>query len=359
MNHSFSVASPVTLPERKSPLAAWLFRYGSRLRNLRYHYRNTSWERVHAFERERTGRSWLPWPALLLASWRHGASFEDYYHLCFYKLSTAQRRDYLTLSLNHEMVRQSNHPDQQPLTRDKALFAKHFRAFIGRKIWTWDEMLQEEDASPPGRLVFKYRWGGSGNDVHFPAEPFADWDAVRAYMRRFGRPEHYICEQRLSQHPELAELNPDTLNTLRVMTYLHDPEHVDIWCVILRVGVGDGADNWAQGGLCAWVDEDGTVPGPALLKNPFRPETDRHPHTGVRITGRQIPCYAELRQLAIASARHVPELRTVGWDIGVTPEGPVLIEGNDRCGHEILQGSYGGGCRHLANTVCDIYQVYD
>lgn len=341
-------------------LAALLFRYRSRWRNLRYHFRHAPWDELHAYERQRSGRRWLPWPDLILSAWRHGACFDDYYLLRFFEKSRAERREYLTLSLYYELERQKNRLDKAQILRDKALFIHHFQDLLGRQAWTWEDVLaQPGHTRPPDRIVVKSRWGVRGRDIHFPAEPLPDWTAVHAYMRsRPGRPEHYVCEAYVQQHPCLAALNPGTVNTLRVMTW-QEGGRVTVWGTILRVGRGHGPDNWARGGLGAWVAEDGTVSGPAMPKNPFMPPIEVHPDSRQPITGLRIPGLEAARQLAIASALRLPEVQSVGWDIALGLDGPCLIEGNDRWSHQLLQCVLGRGCRALADAVCDLRQVYE
>lgn len=54
-----------------------------------------------------------------------------------------------------------------------------------------------------------------------------------------------------------------------------------------------------------------------------------HPETHAVFAGLVVPCWAELERLAADAHRLLAsDLATVGWDIAVTPEGPVLIEGN-------------------------------
>jgi hypothetical protein len=44
--------------------------------------------------------------------------------------------------------------------------------------------------------------------------------------------------------------------------------------------------------------------------------------------GFQVPFWPELIDMAKKAALHVPENRSIGWDIAVTENGPELIEGN-------------------------------
>jgi len=53
-----------------------------------------------------------------------------------------------------------------------------------------------------------------------------------------------------------------------------------------------------------------------------------HPITGMEIEGAVLPGWEALRTLALRCARLFRPLRTVGWDIALTPSGPVVVEGN-------------------------------
>ena len=53
------------------------------------------------------------------------------------------------------------------------------------------------------------------------------------------------------------------------------------------------------------------------------------PATGVRVLGRSLPMFAECCELARRAALLLLPMRTLGWDIAITPDGPVLLEGNN------------------------------
>ena len=53
-----------------------------------------------------------------------------------------------------------------------------------------------------------------------------------------------------------------------------------------------------------------------------------HPKTGTPIQGFQVPRYEEALALLEDVVRRIPEIRYVGWDIAMTPDGPAVIEGN-------------------------------
>ena len=64
---------------------------------------------------------------------------------------------------------------------------------------------------------------------------------------------------------------------------------------------------------------------------------ETHPDTGIRSEGYQLPMVQEAVDFAKKAALVVPQICHVGWDVAVTPDGPVLIEGNDYPGTDLCQ----------------------
>ncbi len=64
---------------------------------------------------------------------------------------------------------------------------------------------------------------------------------------------------------------------------------------------------------------------------------DKHPITGHTIPGFKIPYWDNIIELVDQTSKVVPEIGYVGWDVGVTPEGPIHIEGNHNPGYRYQQ----------------------
>jgi len=95
-------------------------------------------------------------------------------------------------------------------------------------------------------------------------------------------------------------------------------------------------DNFHSGGMSAVVDnETGVVIGPALDKSMRRFET--HPVSGIRFEGFQLPYWPEAIEMVHAACRKHPEMTVIGWDVCLTDNGPILIEGNRRPGFDMVQ----------------------
>ncbi len=152
----------------------------------------------------------------------------------------------------------------------------------------------------------------------------AIWAHCARYLYRGGA----IIQRRLVPHPVLARVMPDVLHTVRIITYL-DPQPVIIDAA-LRVGNGKGAaDNMAQGGLVVPIDlETGRCGQGSGLIDGLPRRVDHHPVSGNRITGIVLPDWDRVCSVAKAAAQTFSVLKSIGWDVGLTTQGPVLLEGN-------------------------------
>lgn len=327
----------------------FLNRFKAKLRNTRHHLRSADWKTLRQYEHLRTGRKHLPLLTLLHHSWRYGADFADNYMLDFFGKSPAEIRRYITRSVFFEFCEQVNHADYIPITRDKQRFAAFFKDFLGRKVWSWEELKQQPDTSPaPARLVVKQRWGCKGQGIYFLEPHLPQWSELRALLKaQFISPTDYVYEEYLEQHPELARLNPGTVNTLRVYTFIERDLEVAIWGMFLRVGVHTGIDSFHQGGVAIALNEEGQTCTPLFSKNPFVQVDSLHPLSRQPLIGFQVPHIEAVKNLVYESARMLPQVRVVGWDVAITSEGPCLIEGNDRGSHLMFQKLRNEGYRDL------------
>lgn len=154
--------------------------------------------------------------------------------------------------------------------------------------------------------------------------------------------KHGIVTDFIEQAPYAKGLNPDSTNTLRVLTLI-DPQRNTAFIAraVQRIGNKKSApqDNFTRGGLSAIIDlETGVLGRAASHPTGMTLEWhERHPDTGNQITGIQIPQWAVIQQKIISAADRVPFLQCIGWDIVITEDGIVAIEGNHHPDPDVLQ----------------------
>lgn len=174
-------------------------------------------------------------------------------------------------------------------------------------------------------------------------DDFPSSDAIRQYLEA---KKLDLLEERIDQHEQMASLFPQAVNTIRVMTVIDATDKAKVLGASLRMSVERNNDNFSTGGISAPVDwETGEVIGPAVPKWPPRKKHYYHPVTSTAINGFQIPMWTEVRELIYEVLHVVPEVRTVGWDVAITPNGPILVEGNHNWNADVWQIPLGRGCR--------------
>jgi hypothetical protein len=149
-----------------------------------------------------------------------------------------------------------------------------------------------------------------------------------------------ILQPRVANHPELRTLSGRGLSTVRVVTMLDIRGSIEVALACFRMAVGSlVADNFAIGGLASPVGLDEGRLGAAVFK--LRPGfLSAHPDSGATVLGRTLPHWPEVKRLAVAAHREFNTLPSIGWDIAIAEDGPVIVEGNSEWGTNIVQMSH-------------------
>ena len=162
---------------------------------------------------------------------------------------------------------------------------------------------------------------------------------------------NFIVQERLEQHPDLAILNPTSLNTLRVMSY-HRGDEVVILYAVIRIGrKGQIIDNETAGGIKADIDlQTGRIKGSAMGS----PTEARMPLTdvGTPTDGHQIPCFDKVLETVKEMHLRIPYFNLIGWDMSVDTNGkPTLIEWNSA--PQLSQVGHGPAFGDLTEEILD------
>lgn len=154
---------------------------------------------------------------------------------------------------------------------------------------------------------------------------FRTWDSLESLFRD----ESLVIEELVLSHPALAAFHPQSLNTVRIVTMRTPNGGVEVNRSLLRMGVGTATiDNWCAGGLAVSIKPDGILADAAVFEDLGRGVCFRHPDTGIPFSGFEVPFYREAVDLALQAHRLCPQLFGVGWDVAITVNGPLIVEGN-------------------------------
>lgn len=146
----------------------------------------------------------------------------------------------------------------------------------------------------------------------------------------------WLLQERLRSHPEIVRLTgSDNLQTLRIVTLIDRQGQCSIinaqLTVILNDDISDNimCDLTGSTDLEISLNEGLTSHGVQLTGDGLGPRVyDCHPRTGLSFIDFPVPMWTQACELAMKAAKVFFPIRTIGWDIGITPAGLRIIEGN-------------------------------
>lgn len=221
------------------------------------------------------------------------------------------------------------------------------RTDAGHSLDQEDRMLEFIRDNLPARFIAKPRGGNKGRGIMLMGTGMeqaggTEYGKLRNELNEVARgPEDYLLEQQLEIHPDIRRLTgTDAISTVRVITFVPFAESPQVIGAILRViandSITDNISDFETGGysgnLLASPDLETGIIDWAIT--PCRDGVDRelidaHPRTGEALKGFSIPLWEEVQELVTTAAGCFLPLRAIGWDVAITPTGPVLIEANE------------------------------
>jgi len=185
------------------------------------------------------------------------------------------------------------------------------------------------------------RWDYVGPGYRNPAGEEVGRDALFARLARRSLNEEIIVQPRIVNHAALEPLNNGALSTIRILTCLDESGQPEVVGAAMRMAI-DGnhvVDNLHAGGIAAAVDIDAGTLGPAsdLGADSSFGWVERHPGTDAPILGAQLPMWEDVKDFAVRAHGAFADRVVVGWDIAITPQGPMLVEGNGAPDLDIMQ----------------------
>ena len=160
-------------------------------------------------------------------------------------------------------------------------------------------------------------------------------DGASCSYEEFAR-EHgtkrMIVQNVIEQHEALRAFGTKCVNTIRAVTIQGKSGKISVFSAFLRLGATKDSfvDNRAKGGLGVGIDlETGKLQKYGFPHDQFGVKQEEHPLSGVKFDGYQLPYWKEVVELICAAHSQFYEIQSIGWDVVLTPDGPVLLEGND------------------------------
>lgn len=189
-----------------------------------------------------------------------------------------------------------------------------------------------------GNGAFSIRVNGS--DVYVNGKPILD----KSKLIQTLADTKYIIQERIVQHSLMNKLCSSSLNTIRLHTLITENEEIIAFGAGMRMGrEGSIVDNWAKGGVFVGIDMDtGRLMKTGFIKPPYGKTVTQHPDNGLVFEGFEIPYFKEAVAMAKELHSKLYRIHSIGWDIAITENGPMFIEGNSLWEISLVQAVHGG-----------------
>ena len=173
---------------------------------------------------------------------------------------------------------------------------------------------------------------------------------VEALFDELG--QEFSIQEPIVCHPTIAALHPESVNTLRVMTYRWR-EELRALPMLMRIGCGKSSvDNAHAGGVFIGVTDRGVLAPSALTE--FNERFSKHPDTGIEFGGYRIFGADKVIESAKRMHATMSQVGIVSWDFTVDKDGePLVIEANIR-GGSIWLPQMANGIPGFGDTTAEI-----
>ena len=268
---------------------------------------------------------------MMVEAKKYNVGFDEYIMYHFDERSFDERREFICTRERATYCERLNRPENQMIFDDKGktyeVFKKYFRRDLIEIVgWRESEKKQLNDfVGKHSQFIIKPFNGGNGQGIQIiDTVKYESFEALYQYLQEEYK-DGFVAEELIIQAKELAEIHPESVNTMRIFTVRFD-DRVEFLPFAWRVGRGSSCvDNGGSGGIFCALDENGTIIKTSDEKGKFY---DVHPDTKHPLIGFAIPRFDEAKQLAKELAMVVPSNRYCGWDLALTDDGWIMQEGN-------------------------------
>jgi Sugar-transfer associated ATP-grasp len=310
-----------------------------------------------------TGRGYFKQAQDMIRLWyRHRIDPPTYYAMDLYRRENAAWAPHLLtrFETKNGLLSTLNRHRANPLPghemNDKCLFAQacadagipHPQPFLiidekGAVPQTPLEVLQQDLFCKPRKTMgakdtLTFKWLGDGKYLDGKGQAL-DIFGVFASVALKRKP--MLVQPWLRNHEEVSGFAKDSLVAIRVVTVLNEQDEPEVTLAMTRL-LSKLEPDWQHlpdGEYAAPINletgEMGLFTGDNFKTALVR--MTHHPVTGIAIKGRVLQNWPAIRDLALKAHRAFKHRVVVGWDVALTPDGPVMLEGNTNLDVMFLQ----------------------
>lgn len=280
-----------------------------KLADSEYYKKGLSYLR-REIERQRPNTQIINWGGverdMIYSLHRFGASFEEYFVFQFYNLNAEGRSKFNTLKMQYGYCEQVNGAGVRDIFENKGECYKRFKGYYKRDVVTYlsesDNEQFEHFVEKHPKFICKPLSGHSGQGIKiYDVKSKDEREHIKSTVRC-----GFVVEELIEQAHPMSNLHPESINTLRIITFKINNE-VEILGAAIRMGTGRSyVDNAGAGGIYVGVDiNEGIVN--TVARDNVGNKYLKHPDTDVIFPGFKVPDWKEAKEMIKEMALVIPE----------------------------------------------------
>lgn len=305
---------------------------------------------AHAINREYGTGKVRQFFAQLYLAWFEFIPCRYYYQFrLFDPLRMQHRNAYLFQRNNHALFTALNGFHSSEVINDKEKFSRFCRdnnipspkalAFINKgeisfkeEEGTWQDIVIKPVSGHMGRGV---KFAQLANGFFQYDEKILTTDQLLQQISGESQVEPLLIQERLYSHPLLRALSNEYLASIRIVTFLND-KGTPAYLAALALLPHDAITISNEGRIYPINAETGEILTPFLLP-PLDEDRNEIIKECRQVTGHHLPYWDEAKQLALDTHQLLPDYFSLGWDLAITPNGPVILETNIGWDTDLIQ----------------------
>ena len=264
-----------------------------------------------------------------------GSSYTDYFRGDYINLSSEEKKTFVTAKKFFKIIDYLNNPNYTILLNDKLIFNQLFNKYLKREYINLREANVDDFKKflSNKKVVFaKDPNGEGGHGVSKIVVQNYDLDKLYDDLKNN---KQYLVEEAIVQSSELNEINPNVVNSFRVITLMDKEGKVHLLGNALRINQDETDVIGCTNDLYCSFGEDGKINSNVI--DDYGEVYLEHPLTHKKFSEVQVKDVKKAFDMCLEAHEKIPQIRYIGWDIAFSENGPVMVEGNEYPGYGLIQ----------------------
>lgn len=265
-----------------------------------------------------------------------GCGYTDYFRGDYINLTSSEKDTFVTAKKFYKILHYLNDERYIVLLNDKLVFNKLFNEYIKRDyINLRVSSFSDFEAFLKGKnIVFAKDPVGEGGHGISKIKVKEHKDLKKLYKDIINN-KQLLVEEEIIQGKDLNEINPNVVNSFRIITIMDKEGEVHLVNNALRINQDDANVIGCTNDLYFSLNESGKIDSNVI--DDYGNIYEYHPLTNKKFSDVKIKGVKEAFEMCLEAHKKIPQIRYIGWDIAFTDNGPVMVEGNEYPGYGLVQ----------------------